>query len=232
MRIYRLQIRLIQLSVLLTVIVLVSGFMGAWGSNQKKPDNVSNQDKIELPSGTVTIKGNTKIVALGDSFTYGYPEGPEKSWPEKLAKGLQVTVVNKGKSYQTARDLLSRFDQDVIAEQPGRVIIFIGTGDALQGVSLKDYQSNIQAMIDKSRSNHITPILALPLPYPNVQKSIKEMREWLLGYAQSQQILTLDFATVLMDQENKYLPGLSKDGKYPTEKGYQVMAEYAIRVLK
>ena len=61
---------------------------------------------------------------------------------------------------------------------------------------------------------------------------IKEFREWELSYAKEKKILVLDFATVLMDGNNDYLEGLSKDGKYPTKDGYRVMGDYAERVLR
>jgi lysophospholipase L1-like esterase len=165
---------------------------------------VTQPPKEEVP---VNPLENTKIVTLGDSFTYGYPGKPEKSWPQVLAKTLQITVVNKGKTYQTAQDLLSRFEADVLSENSGRVIIFAGNGDALQGIPLETYQKQIQAMVEKSEGNHIIPVLALPLPYPGAQQPIKELREWELSYAQGKKLLVLDFASVLMNAEGKYLEG-------------------------
>ena len=228
MRTYRLEIRLIQVATGLAFIVLIAGFFGLWGQGRKSP--------VETPGTGVTnpaqTLSNPKIVALGDSFTLGYPLDAAHSWTQRTAEVLKVPVVNKGKMRQTAKDLLSRFDTDVVAEKPGRVIIFAGIGDAIQGVALKEVQPNIEGIVEKAKSNHIVPILALPIGYPGVQQAIKETREWELNYAKAENILTLDFSTVLFDETGKYLSGLSADGKYPNAKGYEVMGDYVARVLK
>ena len=230
MRTYRLEMRLIQVSVVLSVIVVIAGFLGAWGNSRGSMTGVS------VPASGKTVEEqsteNTKIVALGDSFTYGYPVGPDHSWVQVLGEKLQIQVVNKGKVYQTSKDLLSRFDKEVLPENPGRVIVFGGNGDALQSVPLNEFQTNIKALVDKSRSNHITPVLALPMPYPGAQQIIGEMRTWVQEYAKTERLLLLDFASSVMDQDGKYLEGFSEDKKYPSQKGYQAMGEYAARVLK
>lgn len=230
MRTYQLQIRLIQVAVGLALIVLITGFFGVWGESSKVPEGkLGTGIKPVTPVETLS---NTKIVALGDSFTLGYPLDVKHSWVQRTEEVLQVSVVNKGKTTQTAKSLLGRFDTDVIAEDPGRVIIFSGIGDAINGVPLIDIQTNIQAMVEKAKSNHIIPILALPIAFPGYTKSIDEIREWEIGYAQAEKILILDFATVLFDTEGKYLDGLTIDGKYPNAKGYKTMGDYAARILK
>lgn len=226
MRTYRIEIRLIQFSVFLSVLVVIAGFFGLWGNTEEQTVTLPQQEE-QAPA-----LENTKIVAIGDSFTYGYPTNIQNFWPKVLGENLQVEVVNKGKSYQTSQDIYSRFDTDVLLEKPGRVIIFAGNGDALQSIPLETFQEYVQAMVDKAESNHITPILALPMPYTGVQSDIKEFREWELSYAKEKVILVLDFASVLMDANNDYLEGLSKDGKYPTEEGHKIMGDYAARVLQ
>jgi len=230
MRTYRLEIRLIQVAAGLAFIVLIAGLFGLWGQGEQDPvGGTVTQGSTLKPAQTLS---NTKIVALGDSFTLGYPLDAAHSWTKRLADSLQISVVNKGTIHQTAKDLLDRFDADVVAEKPGRVIIFSGIGDAIQEVALEEVQTNIKAMVEKAKSNHIIPILALPIGYPGVQQSIKDTREWELDYAQKEDILTLDFSTVLFDTDGKYLSGLSGEGKYPTAKGYVTMGDYAARVLK
>lgn len=229
MRTYRVEIRLIQVAVLLALIVMTAGFFGLWGQVGSLKTEANSSGTSANSSQTL---GNTKIVALGDSFTSGYPLDVEHSWTQRLQNDLQVTVVNKGKSRQTAKDLLSRFESDVVAEKPGRVIIFAGIGDGIQAVPLKEVQDNIKAMVEKAKANHITPILALPIGYPGAQQNIKDTRTWELSYTKQENILTLDFSYVLFDADGKYLSGLSDDGKYPNAKGYEAMGDYAARVLK
>jgi acyl-CoA thioesterase-1 len=225
LRTYRLEIRIIQVAAFLALLVVIAGVLGLWGQSSK------------LPLGTtVNAQGkasNSKIVALGDSFTLGYPLDTAHSWTQRMKDILQVSVVNKGKNSQTAKDLLSRFDSDVVSEKPGRVIIFAGIGDAIKGIPLKEVQSNITGMVEKAKANNIIPVLALPIWYPGALQNIKDTREWELSYAQKENILTLDFSSVLFDASGKYLSGLSSsDGNYPNAKGYEAMGDYAARVLK
>jgi len=232
MRTYRIQIRLIQLAVVLAAIVVVSGFFGAWGNERtEQPASGENSGKVIIEG---TNKINSKIVAIGDSYTYGYPNDPDTAWPKYLQEYLGVEVMNKGKTHQNAHTVLERFDEDVVAEKPGRVIIFVGTGDALQGIPLEEFQKNLQALVEKAKANHIEPILALPMPYRSELQTTLEFREWVLNYAQEQDILVLDFASVLMTGDYKYKEGLSdeKNSNYPSPEGHRVMAEYAARVLK
>jgi lysophospholipase L1-like esterase len=226
-----LEIRLIQVASALALLVVIFGFMGLWGHGSKSP--AETEAATPPKAANLTPKpSNPEIVALGDSFTLGYPLDAKHSWTQRLSDDLDVPVINKGKGRQTAKDLLARFDSDVVAEKPGRVIIFSGIGDALQGVPLKDVETNIQAMVEKAQSNHIIPILALPFRYPGYEKEIQEIRTWEQGYALQNKITTLDFASVLFDSQGKYLSGLSDDGKYPNAQGYQVMGDYAAGVLK
>jgi hypothetical protein len=58
-----------------------------------------------------------------------------------------------------------RFDQDVVAKEPGRVVIFAGVGDALREKTLEEYQKNLKAMVEKAEANH-TSNLSLPCRFP------------------------------------------------------------------
>ncbi|CAA7603129.1 GDSL-like Lipase/Acylhydrolase family [Acididesulfobacillus acetoxydans] len=174
---------------------------------------------------------NTKIVTVGDSFTYGNPVGPGYSWPKWIADHLGVPVTNQGKVGQTSQDVLAHFSQDVVAAKPGRVIIFVGDGDVIKRVSETDSQNAIKTMVARARAHHIIPILALPLPYPGFQLSIKTLRDWISHYAKEEKLQTLDFATVLFNSKGEYLKGMSSDGKYPSLQGYEAMGKYAVGVL-
>lgn len=239
MRTYRLQVRVIQLSILLTVIVMIVGLFNGWqGKTKAQPVVVNNAGNTDTSQNSdfVTEGGgnpiNTKIVCLGDSFTYGYPGQTKDSWPEVMKGILKIDIVNAGKVYQNTSDLLERFDQDVVLKKPGRVIIFAGVGDALRGKTLEEYQKNIQKIVEKANSNNIEPILALPIPFPQTAALYDQYRKWEVSYAQEKKITTLDFRGVLFDANGTILKKYSGDGRYPNKDGYQAMGEYAAGVLK
>lgn len=119
MRTYRLEIRLIQVATALALIVLITGFLGLWSQNSSTSGgNTGIEANPGSGAATVQTPTNSKIVALGDSFTSGYPLDVSHSWTQRLADDLKITVVNKGKGRQSAKDLLDRFDKDVVTEKP------------------------------------------------------------------------------------------------------------------
>jgi lysophospholipase L1-like esterase len=81
-----------------------------------------------------------KIVAIGSSSTAGAgATSPANSYPSRLAVELvalfpkqQITVVNRGVNGEEARDMLARFDENVIAEKPDLVIWQVGTNAVLR----------------------------------------------------------------------------------------------------
>lgn len=244
MRTYRLQIRIIQLSVLITVIIMALGVVSVWKGNnsvqsgkQSTSGSTVGNGSSQQNTGTPQAGGgdkptNTKIVCLGDSFTYGYPGQLKDSWPNRLGSVLKIEVVNAGKTYQNTSDLLSRFDQEVVAQKPGRVVIFAGVGDALRGKSLEEFQKNMQAIVEKAQANQIIPVVALTIPFPGTDQLYKDYLNWETTYAHEKNLMTLDFKTVLFGSDGKMLPKYSDDGRYPNKSGYQAMGDYAAQILK
>lgn len=237
MRTYRLEIRVLQIAVLLTMIVMVFGMVNVWrGVSEIPPIDDIVQDGTppgvddEEPIDETPV--NTKIVCLGDSFTYGWPGDPKDAWPQRVADVLEIEVINAGKISQNASDLVQRFDQDVLANEPGRVIIFAGVGDAIREIPLEEYQANIIDMVNKAEADHIEPILALPISFPGTAALNQAYREWEISYAQEKNIKMLDFQQVLFDTEGKILSKYSNDGKYPNKEGHKAMGDYVAGVFK
>jgi len=194
----------------------------ASGSDKGAKPETSKQPEESHPP---LLKG--KVVAIGDSYTYGYPYGMEASWVKAAGDNLGQEFINKGKQSQTSADLLARFKADVLSTSPQTVIILAGAGDALRGVSLPSYQRNIQEMVGLARTQNITIILGLPVSSadPNVRKLGGSYRDWLSGYAQAEKLTLIDFDAVLFDEKGNYKAGNSDDGKYPSRQGYQSMAQ-------
>jgi len=77
----------------------------------------------------IALRANQKLLFIGDSITdcgrrntaAPYGSGYVREvylWLGALYPELNVTVVNQGISGNTSRDLVTRWESDVIAEQP------------------------------------------------------------------------------------------------------------------
>ena len=90
----------------------------------------------DLPNLTESLRKQRKIkiVAIGSSSTAGENEGPVLPYPARLEFLLRrgfhhrmIDVLNRGLSGQEAPSEVSRFEPDVLAEQPALVIWQVGT---------------------------------------------------------------------------------------------------------
>jgi hypothetical protein len=90
----------------------------------------------DLPHLTESLRKQRKIkiVAIGSSSTAGETQGPVLPYPPRLEFLLRqgfhhrmIDVLNRGLSGQEAPSQVSRFEPDVIAEQPALVIWQVGT---------------------------------------------------------------------------------------------------------
>lgn len=177
----------------------------------------------------------TKIVAIGDSITYGFPYSPRLSWVSLMAKQLQIDCDNKGVCGDTTYGMLERFSADVLKQQPSHVIIMGGTNDVFAGMGLKDILGNIQAMIHLSLTNSIVPIIGLPIPCTSIdiEDRLSQLRGEILSYAHKNRIGCIDFRLVMAGPEGtNIMTGLNCDGLHPSEEGYRRMAAAAVAYFK
>ena len=113
-----------------------------------------------------------KLLIIGDSVTDAGRKPSGEGLFDALGKGwvalvdgllsnvypqLQVRVVNKGNSGNTTRDLQKRWQDDVIAQKPQWVAVFIGVNDVWRqydvprikedAVPIDEYERNLEALI-------------------------------------------------------------------------------------
>ena len=117
-----------------------------------------NMDRIVFAGDSVTDMGSQNPVGEGlfDNIGHSYVRVVENllavCYPE-----IKVRVTNSGISGNTSRDLLKRFDRDVVQLHPQWVSICIGINDVWRQfdspaipdgqVSPEEYESNIETMI-------------------------------------------------------------------------------------
>lgn len=188
------------------------------------------------------------IVCLGDSITYGYPDGPTYSWVAKVAEATGYQLINRGISGETTGEMLQRFDRDVLEERPAYLIFAGGHNDGWQKVPLEEACGNIQRAAEQALEQGICPLLVLPSPLNEAQMlqsfegtpaeattynhKLQQIRQWIGQYASDQGILTLDFYTPLLDpQTGEGNTHYLLDGGHPTHEGYAILGAAALQQL-
>lgn len=177
----------------------------------------------------------TKIIAIGDSITYGFPYTPAQSWFNLAMQELSCDYVNSGVNGDTTESMWRRFVDDVLDQQPSHVIIMGGTNDAYAAAEVGDVLHNIQSMVKMAVENDIIPIVGIPIPCNEwyAETVLGEYREILWQFVQEQAVTVIDFYSILIDEEETQIKaGLHCDGLHPSEAGYRVMCEAALSVLR
>lgn len=88
-------------------------------------------------------------MCFGDSITYGLGASPGHDYPSLLAKKLNLTVINAGKSGDTTEGALQRIQHDVLDKKPYLVIVELGANDYLKGISAEATLKNLEEIIKK-----------------------------------------------------------------------------------
>jgi lysophospholipase L1-like esterase len=199
---------------------------------------------------------NQKLLFIGDSITdagrtAGYaPYGHgyvylSYLWLAAAYPELDLTIVNKGISGHTSRDLVARWERDVISEQPDWLSVKIGANDvwrALQSrwdeaVSLAEFERNYREMLDRTRSGtQADLILAEPFlvegnPDDSFRRAMDEYRHVVRQLAQ-------EYDTLLVKTQDAFDRGLdhrpahhwAEDRVHPTEVGHALIAHEFLRV--
>lgn len=171
-----------------------------------------------------TLDKNSKILAFGDSLTYGYGVQKSFSYPSQLQMKTNLHVVNAGVSGEVSADGLLRLP-NLLKHKPSLVILCHGGNDILRKKSKAKLKSNLLKMIKLIKASGAEVLLigvpdfsifgfsTLPL-YEEVAKETDVMLEdEVLSYIESR-------------------PSLKSDNIHPNQSGYEMMADAVIEILR
>ena len=177
-----------------------------------------------------------KIVALGDSLTYGWMAERGfldylKVMLNKKYPGSKFKIINRGIPGDTAKDGLRRVDSDVIRLLPDLVLIQFALNDAYTDFSPDDFQKNIESIILKVKEktdSEIALLTSVALLNPGENRIAREFYRRIHECGER-----FNLPVVFVDEywENKIASGIKhttlvqSDGIHPNEKGYELMAE-------
>lgn len=175
-----------------------------------------------------------RIIALGDSLTYGYPFGQPLSWVTLASQQLGVPILNCGINGDTLSHMVRRLTQDVIDIHPQICLVMGGTNDILQETPLEQMKGHFSSLLERLLDHKILPVIGLPPPIQNapMEKSLTKFRNWMKTQAKARSLKVMDFYKTFLDKRKRVVAAYLEDGVHPSSVGYQMMSEVAAKVLR
>ena len=186
---------------------------------------------------------NDLFILIGDSLTFGYGIPKNENWVYKLQQSLNCNLINKGINGNTTIDMLIRFSEDVISNNPTLIFIMGGTNDLLSNKSLSSIIKNIELMIKESLSINSKVILGIPptiigsdayklfspsSTYDYCENELSKLREELIKLSKKYNLQYWDFYNLTL--ENMYTD-IFNDGIHLNIKGQNLLFNYANNTL-
>ena len=180
--------------------------------------------KKETPE-VIKLNSTDKILAFGDSITYGYGEGRNESYPYLLSRDIHTQVINAGINGETSQEGLQRLPALLEDSSIKLILLCFGSNDILQKVPLVELKSNLKKMIHIAKAKNIDVIL---ISVPKISP---------LGLS------SLALYSTVADEEHVELmndllvhvlsrSSLKNDYIHPNAKGYRYMADKIYEHLK
>ena len=175
-----------------------------------------------------------KIVLMGNSITEHWQTYTPLFFKENSF------FINKGISGQTTVEMLSRFNEDVINQNPQAVYILAGINDIAQNsgyISIDDISTNIIKMGLLAQKNNIKVIICSVMPVTeiawnekikNANQKVIELNQKLINKSKKNNFTYLDYYSKMKDELNS----LTYDGLHPNKKGYVKMNAIIKKSLK
>jgi len=195
-------------------------------------------DRYQAENECIIASGNyPEVVFMGNSITDNWASYHPDFFSENNFCG-------RGIGGQTSAQMLVRFTADVINLHPKAVVIMAGTNDVAHNdhwVTPEKVVDNIVAMCNIARSNGITPIISSIPPctkfvwreeIQDAGQTIVDINKSLKAYAESNDIIYVDYHSALAD-ENYGLPKtLSDDGCHPNPDTYFIMENMVLEAIR
>jgi acyl-CoA thioesterase-1 len=185
-----------------------------------------------------------KIVAIGDSLTYGWlvSKGYLDFLREMIKKRYpkaSFQIVNKGIPGDTADGGLDRIDSDVYFYNPDCVLVEFALNDAFCGFSSELFGRNIQEMIAGIRNNTGAEVVLVTAAYLDDPTSYDYVEKSFYGKLEEMgEKFSLPVARVHEHWRQQIQAGavgfedlVQFDGVHPTVEGYRFMAEAVMEVF-
>lgn len=113
------------------------------------------------------VSRGARVLALGDSLTFGTGATPETAYPAVLAAATGWEVVNAGVPGDTSAQAVDRLPALLQEHAPALVVISIGGNDFLRRLPEAQTRANVRAAIEAVRAAG-AQVLLVAVPRPTV----------------------------------------------------------------
>ena len=169
---------------------------------------------------------NPKILAFGDSITFGYGAAASQSYPSYLEKLSNKRVINAGIPGENSTEGLVRLRSLLKEESQIKTLILChGANDILHNASMTRLRKNIKDMVELAKSKGLNVLL---IGVVNFQSNNMQTLPLYQEIAKEEHISYN--GTLLKTIESN--PSLKSDAVHPNAKGYKIMAEKIYQELQ
>lgn len=113
------------------------------------------------------LESGARVLALGDSLTFGHGAAPDQAWPVLLAQLTGWQVDNEGVNGDTSAEALQRLEPLLAANRYDAVLVAIGGNDMLRSVSRQATKDNVAAIVRQALAHTAyVALIATPAPEP------------------------------------------------------------------
>jgi acyl-CoA thioesterase-1 len=180
------------------------------------------------------------LVAVGSSSTAGAgASSPAAAYPARLEALLRartpgmgmVNVLNRGVGGEEIRDMLARFDRDVLAEKPDLVLWQLGTNSVLRDHAIGGNGALLASELAVVKNSEADVLLINPQYAPKViaHPAVETMVELISATAKASNVELFDrFAVMKYWRETRGLPFetfLNPDLLHMNDWGYDCLAQ-------
>lgn len=165
------------------------------------------------------ISRQDKIIAIGDSLTYGY--GSKISWTEHFNKITGFDVINLGINGAKTEDVLKNLQNQIDENKPDVIFLSIGGNDFIHSIDEQKTKNNLISTIRFIQNSNIKLVL-ISQPKPSISGAVGFLKDHPLYKDISKQenvFLVENIWTNILEDSNK-----KSDLIHPNEDGYKDFA--------